>query len=364
MVVGSHEGIVIHRTFLSHKCFIHAHVPREARLDPPKLEAAPDEAMKHGCELFTLCFEGKDEARHMKRTVKLGDALSFQIPEEAVKAAKDYSFSSTITTQMVVPCSWKVTVYRLWDTSQVLYTRRLWGMESRGQAKTAMTRSIKETRSHGKRSLKLDKALQVALFLQGLVPVEKLRKGSGVYDVAGGSGHVSYVLGQMGVPSTVVDPRDTVACLPRRDRKRLSRLNLSGSSCQAVRPLRAYFGSDSNVDKEFSGGSDIIGVVASTPSRWEEEDEKLRKCSAIVALHPDEATEYVIDFALEHNKPFVVVPCCAFYRLGNCSSSGSGLESGRREGESYVQFLCRKSSGIRLAELGFEGASTVLYCIP
>ena len=38
-----------------------------------------------------------------------------------------------------------------------------------------------------------------------------------------------------------------------------------------------------------------------------------RLCSAaLVALHPDEATEAVVDAALALRKPFLVVPCCAF----------------------------------------------------
>ena len=42
---------------------------------------------------------------------------------------------------------------------------------------------------------------------------------SGVADIAGGSGHVSLAFALAGVPSTVVDPRATVGCLPGRDQK-------------------------------------------------------------------------------------------------------------------------------------------------
>eukprot|EP00957_Ditylum_brightwellii_P192609 14664736-Ditylum_brightwellii.AAC.1 len=48
---------------------------------------------------------------------------------------------------------------------------------------------------------------------------QKLSSGSGVIDVAGGSGHVSLALAYMGIPSTVIDPRVNVGRLPSRDRK-------------------------------------------------------------------------------------------------------------------------------------------------
>ena len=36
----------------------------------------------------------------------------------------------------------------------------------------------------------------------------------------------------------------------------------------------------------------------------------LRDCSAVVGLHSDHATEWIVDFALERGIPFAVVPCC------------------------------------------------------
>jgi len=32
-------------------------------------------------------------------------------------------------------------------------------------------------------------------------------------------------------------------------------------------------------------------------------------------MHPDQATESIVDFALHFNKPFAVIPCCVFPRL-------------------------------------------------
>src|SRR5688500_3796078 len=43
--------------------------------------------------------------------------------------------------------------------------------------------------------------------------------------------------------------------------------------------------------------------------------ELLLNCSLVVGLHPDQATELIVDFALKHGKPFAVVPCCVFPAL-------------------------------------------------
>ncbi|KXZ53943.1 hypothetical protein GPECTOR_6g861 [Gonium pectorale] len=43
--------------------------------------------------------------------------------------------------------------------------------------------------------------------------------------------------------------------------------------------------------------------------------ELLRNCSLVVGLHPDQATEAILDFALQGGKPFALLPCCVFPRL-------------------------------------------------
>ena len=43
----------------------------------------------------------------------------------------------------------------------------------------------------------------------------------------------------------------------------------------------------------------------------------LHRCSAIVGLHPDQATEAIVDVALATRTPFAVLPCCLFVDTKN-----------------------------------------------
>lgn len=188
----------------------------------------------------------------------------------------------------------------------------------------------------------------------------------GIIDAAGGAGHVSLALSLRGIHSTVVDPRPSVGKLPGRDRKVLKKaLSLSTAyvedgklQCgvfEKVVPFstyRAWFGVRPNgVDSFFREG--CLGTMSRTLDLGEvhidmpcnecnrkfqpenktllatglddlttlpicsmcSEDRLLPNCDAIVALHPDEATGSIVETAVEHKIPFVVVPCCVFSRL-------------------------------------------------
>ena len=93
-----------------------------------------------------------------------------------------------------------------------------------------------------------------------------------------------------------------------------------------------------------------------TPTRFRA---ALRDCSAVVGLHSDHATEWIVDFALERGIPFAVVPCCV------CPGS---FPHRRLRGapvsthDDFVEYLVSKApEEMGVARLGFEGKDHVVY---
>ena len=253
--------------------------------------------------------------------------------------------------------------------------------------------------------------------------VQFLNRGSGVMDVAGGSGHVSLALSLIGIKSTVIDPRETVGKLPSRDRKALKKaikayrektVDISPSenqmdivqllpppvefavkgnqekaagnsssenkidSMKLVPPplefdsLRAWFAKrPDGIDTEFREGqsrSDTGSIPAPIPiCSMCSQDNLLPECSAIVALHPDEATGDIVDFAVKHRLPFVIVPCCVFSRLFpmRFKPLKNGDDANKRElvstYDDLIEYLVNKHDSIRISKLNFDGANLALW---
>jgi len=216
--------------------------------------------------------------------------------------------------------------------------------------------------------------------------IRYLNRGAGVVDAAGGAGFVSMALGMRGVRSTVVDPRESVGRLPGRLRKVWNRLLLrqgrekeqrqtqkkpaddlakadlcSAAYCQPVQyeSMRAWFGTPPDgVDADFRHDHDKHALPVLTKA---DDHELTRHCSAIVALHPDEATDAIVDVAVSAQIPFLIVPCCVFCRLfPHRRKPGSDDEpvSTRLE---LLDYLQAKHPSIQRSELPFEGANTVLW---
>ena len=217
--------------------------------------------------------------------------------------------------------------------------------------------------------------------------IEMLNIGSGVYDVAGGSGHVSMALGSMGVSSTVVDPREKAGKLPKRDRKLFQKTlkrKLStdatpsmdktttetfrnehmdvklppGMYCQPVavpfETLRAWFGTPPDgVDTNFRHPDQTAVSVV--------DDDRIKSCSAIVALHPDEATDAIVDTAVRFRIPFVIVPCCVFNRLFQHRRMPHQPNTPVSSYQDLLEYLQHKHTSIQKATLPFVGSNTILW---
>ena len=129
--------------------------------------------------------------------------------------------------------------------------------------------------------------------------------------------------------------------------------------------------SDKNECREQLESGKAKSIFASRSLYWNEElksendqvrllMEKMSNCSVVVGMHPDQATEAIVDFALRENKPFAIVPCCVFPRM----FQNRRLEDGThvKKFEQFVQYLMEKDpETVKLARLDFTGRNVCLY---
>jgi hypothetical protein len=197
--------------------------------------------------------------------------------------------------------------------------------------------------------------------------IAALSERQGVLDVAGGIGHLSMALGMAGIRSTVIDPRPSVGLLNKRDRKMFRKalcvskeLSMSGEyryclPVQEFQIFRGWFGQPAlGVDFSFRHPDDNPDdVQALTPDH-----QLLKDCTSIVALHPDEATEAIVDTAVANRIPFCIVPCCVFCRLYPHRQHNGKLVSTY---DDLLDYLQAKDPSIQRSSLPFYGKNIVLW---
>jgi Zinc finger C-x8-C-x5-C-x3-H type (and similar) len=89
----------------------------------------------------------------------------------------------------------------------------------------------------------------------------------------------------------------------------------------------------------------------------------LADCSMVIGMHPDQATEAAVDFALQMNKPFAVVPCCVFSTHFPRRRLRDGVTKVKTTSQ-LVQYLAEKDDRIRVETLPFEGMNQVVFLTP
>ena len=77
-------------------------------------------------------------------------------------------------------------------------------------------------------------------------------------------------------------------------------------------------------------------------------------CSVFVGMHPDEATEAIVDVALMLRKPFAIVPCCVMSRVFPDRRCCDGTRVDKYE--TFVRYLSEKHPSVQSAFLPFAGA--------
>jgi hypothetical protein len=130
----------------------------------------------------------------------------------------------------------------------------------------------------------------------------------------------------------------------------------------------------------------VVGQISSNRDSGSDADDGLEydrllsSCTAIVALHPDQATDAVVEVALRQEIPFVVVPCCVFSRLfphrrrpyaaDNNKSADGNINNEYEHADDLsvntrlqlIQYLQAKDDRILRVDMPFIGANTVLWC--
>lgn len=86
-------------------------------------------------------------------------------------------------------------------------------------------------------------------------------------------------------------------------------------------------------------------------------------CSCVVGLHPDQATEAILEYAVQRDAPFALMPCCVFPRLfphRRLQQEDGSQAVPVTSYEELVEYLQQQGRAERQV-LDFEGANTVVY---
>ena len=96
---------------------------------------------------------------------------------------------------------------------------------------------------------------------------------------------------------------------------------------------------------------------------WGNVRDVVQNCSLIVGLHPDQATDAILRFALSTGKPFAIVPCCVYSK----DFPHRRLEDGSRvkSYESLVRYILeigeKSGAPMQMKTLEFGGRNQVIY---
>lgn len=229
--------------------------------------------------------------------------------------------------------------------------------KQRSREKSAQEQSVYDAVQGVHEDTKAGKALRSSRFAAWLLDQygrESLSVGSGVLDVAGGQGDLSWALSfDAGVPCTLIDPGLRRGGLLKSWQRRA--LRKSGKECFSHVPeefCASLFGPPSAESCQ----SDAAGPDASRAAYAQ----LLLQSSLVVGLHPDEATEAIVDLALASGCRFAVVPCCVFankFPDRRLPRTGEPI----RTVNQFCEYLRAKDERIRETLLDFEGRNKVLY---
>ena len=153
-----------------------------------------------------------------------------------------------------------------------------------------------------------------------------------ILDIGGGRGDLSFELGtKLGLDCIVVDPR------PQKLKRWQLKFIKKHPSCTLAKHIQDFF------DKDFFDKNKV----------------DLKSVRLVIGLHPDEATEPLVDMAIKFYLNFSVIPCCVFSQDFPERKLKSGISP--TSYEDFCAFLVEKSSGIEQDLLPFVGKNKVLF---
>ena len=194
------------------------------------------------------------------------------------------------------------------------------------------------------------------------------REGRGVVDVAGGSGDLAFQLSvRFGIPCTVVDPRGggVQAHEPahaRRSRRARRTAPRSTTSGRVASPLARQLRREWSTFAPEKSAAHVKALFDERLMSDESTAALIRDCSALVGLHPDQATGAIVDCGLVMGKPWAVVPCCVFPSRYPNRLDASGRVA--RTTEALVEHIAGRASGTRRERLPCDGANEAVWWKP
>ena len=165
---------------------------------------------------------------------------------------------------------------------------------------------------------------------------QRLDKGH-ILDIAGGKGDLAFEFAfKHDLKCVVIDPRGVA----HQSKRKYQRTMMKKKKATAINLYES-------LNEEFNG------------EFFQKHPKFLNSVSLVIGLHPDQATEPLVDTALAFEIPFAVIPCCVFSH----ENPQRKLKNGDNPNtyELFCDFLSEKNSDISTDSLSFRGRNKVLF---
>ena len=182
-------------------------------------------------------------------------------------------------------------------------------------------------------------------------------------DIAGGAGGLAFELTvRHGIPCLVVDER-----VVKLNGKQQRFIRFQDRSRAALEPGINISSLARNMHARFAAKSieqhcALLDSAACMQGECPYLCKKIQNCSVLVGLHPDQATDHIINCGLYFKRPWVVVPCCVFPKTHQHRKTASG--SSVRTYDELCEYILGRDPGIQEVTLDFNGRNRCFFWHP